>query len=444
MKIPVAGNEKVSSEIVIQIESLTKNYRIFNHPSDRIRQALNLGQKVYFDEFSAIKDISFKINRGEIVGVIGRNGSGKSTLLQLICGILKPSFGSVRLNGRVSALLELGGGFNPEFTGRENVFFQGAIMGVSRKVMEKRFSQIAEFAEIGDFIDRPVRTYSTGMFVRLAFSIAINTDPDILIVDEALSVGDFLFQQKCLEKIKQLSANGVTILFVSHDTGLVRDLCNRVLYLKEGSLQFFGNTRQAMQLYFSDKQNVILKSNSFENINNYIKNKEVEKIIVDSIWCRGMNALGEDSGFLIAVACYDELENPRMSFNIGESLFLKIVFIPNLETSNHVSLEIWNKHNHLVSSVGSSSMKLSSPNAHVGELVIFEMNIKLQLEAGEYSIVINQGHKTGPNLGICLDSTGAIGPISVSWDYELYQAPFLGMVGLPVEGKFKTVGTASL
>lgn len=224
------------SDVVISARNLGKTYRIFGHPGDRIRQALTLGRMRFHREFTALRDVSFDIKKGETVGIIGRNGSGKSTLLQVICGILKPTSGTVTVNGRVSALLELGAGFNPEFTGRENVYFQGAVMGLSKEEMSARFDDIAHFADIGEFVDQPVRTYSSGMFVRLAFAAAIHVDPDILVIDEALSVGDIGFQAKCMRKIAELQESGVTILLVTHNTDQVVNHCSRGLLLDHGAL----------------------------------------------------------------------------------------------------------------------------------------------------------------------------------------------------------------
>ncbi len=240
------------SDVAISVKNLTKTYRIFAHPGDRIKQALTFGQKQYHKEFTALKDVSFEIKKGETVGIIGRNGSGKSTLLQLICGILKPTSGSVQVNGRISALLELGAGFNPEFTGRENVYFQGAVMGIAREEMINRFDEIAEFADIGEFIDQPVRTYSSGMFVRLAFATAIHAAPDILVVDEALAVGDLIFQARCFERIKMLKSQGVTILLVSHSMQQILSNADLAILLEIGCLKSFsGDTTSVIAAYES-------------------------------------------------------------------------------------------------------------------------------------------------------------------------------------------------
>ena len=237
------------SDIAISVKDLTKTYRIFGHPGDRIKHALTFGRKRFHTEFTALKNVSFEIKKGETVGIIGRNGSGKSTLLQLICGILKPTSGSVEVHGRISALLELGAGFNPEFTGRENVYFQGAVTGLSKEEMSLRFDDIAAFADIKEFIDQPVRTYSSGMFLRLAFSVAVHVEPDILIVDEALAVGDAFFQKRCHERIRQMQSSGLTVIMVSHDHELVRNLTSRALLLGQGAVVFWGDAREATHRY---------------------------------------------------------------------------------------------------------------------------------------------------------------------------------------------------
>lgn len=238
-----------SDDIAISVRNLTKTYRLFGHPGDRVKQFFSFGLKQYHREFTALSDVSFDIKKGEVVGIIGRNGSGKSTLLQLICGILKPTAGSVTVNGRVSALLELGAGFNPEFTGRENVFFQGALMGFTRAQMEARFDEIAEFADIGEFIDQPVRTYSSGMYVRLAFAVAVSVAPEILVVDEALAVGDHGFQRKCFARIDALRNAGCTVLFVSHDLGAILSQSDRAMLLRQGRLVNLGEPKRVTEDY---------------------------------------------------------------------------------------------------------------------------------------------------------------------------------------------------
>lgn len=237
------------SDIAISVKNLTKTYRIFGHPGDRIKQFFSLGFKQYHREFTALKDATFEIQKGETVGIIGRNGAGKSTLLQTICGITKPTSGIVQVKGRISALLELGAGFNPEFTGRENVYFQGAVMNLSREEMNARLANIIDFAGIAEFIDQPVRTYSSGMYVRLAFSVAAHIEPDILVVDEALGVGDAEFQERSISRMKAMQKNGATIIFVSHSIPSIRNFCQRVIWLERGEVFQLGNAGNVCLAY---------------------------------------------------------------------------------------------------------------------------------------------------------------------------------------------------
>ena len=246
----------MSSDISIKVENLSKCYQIYDQPSDRLKQfvvprlqrAIGQPSMQYYREFWALKDVSFVVKRGETVGIIGRNGSGKSTLLQMICGTLNQTRGSIQTYGRIAALLELGAGFNPEFSGRENVYMNGAVLGLSKEEIDQRFDDIAEFADIGDFIEQPVKTYSSGMMVRLAFAVIAHVDADILVIDEALAVGDAFFTQKCMRFLRAFMKNG-TILFVSHDTGSVRNLCNKAIWLEKGSILQQGTPKDVCENY---------------------------------------------------------------------------------------------------------------------------------------------------------------------------------------------------
>lgn len=233
---------------VIRAHNLSKSYRVFRRPLDRLKQSLWRGKRTFFSEFWAVENASFDIKKQETVGIIGSNGSGKSTLLRLINGILVPTGGNLEVNGRITALLELGAGFNSEFTGRENVFMNAAIMGLSRKETESRFKEIESFAGIGHFIDQPVKTYSSGMYVRLAFSVAVHVSPEILLIDEALSVGDIRFRQKCMARIKEFCASG-TVVFVSHDMAAVKELCSRVIWIEAGRIQVDGVPKTVVDKY---------------------------------------------------------------------------------------------------------------------------------------------------------------------------------------------------
>jgi ABC-type polysaccharide/polyol phosphate transport system ATPase subunit len=245
----VAGSK---SDSVIRFEQVSKSYAIYERPSDRLRELATLGRLKRHRDFKALDDVSFSVRRGETFCIIGENGSGKSTMLQIIAGILQPSAGIVQVEGRVAALLELGSGFNPEFSGRDNVYLNAAILGLTHAETERRFHAIEEFAEIGDFLDQPVKTYSSGMAVRLAFAVAIHVDPEILLVDEALAVGDVYFRQRCLRKVHELRQHGVTILFVSHSMGDIKAIGDRVLWLDRGSVRDLGTTDLVISKYLAE------------------------------------------------------------------------------------------------------------------------------------------------------------------------------------------------
>jgi len=248
---------------IVEFRSVSKSYPIYSSPSARLKELLCLNRISFHRDFSALRDVSFQIFPGETFCIVGENGSGKSTLLQIVAGILYPTQGDVSVNGRVAALLELGTGFNPEFTGRQNVYLNAAILGLSRKEIDSKFRHIEEFAEIGEFIDQPVKTYSSGMAVRLAFAVAIHVDPEILLVDEALAVGDIYFRQRCLRKVHELRAAGVTILFVSHAMGEVKAIGDRALWLDAGRIREIGSAETVVTKYMAamaEKDNVYLKT----------------------------------------------------------------------------------------------------------------------------------------------------------------------------------------
>lgn len=236
----------------IEVNDLGKCYQIYDKPSDRLKQMLISGRKKYYKEFWALQSINFKIPKGKVIGILGKNGAGKSTLLQIICGTLSPTQGTVNVNGRIAALLELGSGFNPEFTGIENIYMNGQILGLDSSQMDAKLKAILEFADIGDFIHQPVKTYSSGMFARLAFSVAVNVEPDLLIVDEALSVGDAWFQHKSMARMRQLMESGCSVLFVSHSIDAVRALCDEAIWLDQGQVKMQGNVTDVTNAYMND------------------------------------------------------------------------------------------------------------------------------------------------------------------------------------------------
>ena len=241
----------MSSEVVIHADAVAKNYRLYATPRDRLKQLFARRDRKYYREFAALSDVSFEVKRGETVGIIGRNGSGKSTLLQIVCGTLQPSTGRMTTHGRIAAILELGAGFSPEFSGRENIFLNGYIVGLTQQEIEARLDAICAFADIGDFIEQPIKTYSTGMVVRLAFAVMAHVDAEILVIDEALAVGDARFVQKCMRFLREFKERG-TLLFVSHDTAAVASLCDRALLLDGGRVKALGPSKQVCELYLEN------------------------------------------------------------------------------------------------------------------------------------------------------------------------------------------------
>lgn len=308
-----------SNDIAICVQNLGKCYQIYNAPRDRLKQFVlphlqrfvKRPQQHYFREFWALRDVTFDVKKGESVGVIGRNGSGKSTLLQLIAGTLSPTGGSVQVNGRIAALLELGSGFNAEFTGRENVFMNASVLGLSQEEIASRFQEIATFANIGDFIEQPVKTYSSGMLVRLAFAVSVCVQPDILIIDEALAVGDMAFQFKCLERLKQLIESGTTLLFVSHDISLVRSFCDLTLLLDQGQPAAFGPSLEVTETYLMNARQEQMASSINRTVS--IKPRAAEE-------CRF--AFGTDQGRVIKTA-FANNHVARAVFETGDLITVK-------------------------------------------------------------------------------------------------------------------------
>lgn len=300
----------------INVQKVVKTYKLYSNNMDRLKEALlPNSSKRYSTDFQALNNINFTVAKGDIVGIIGTNGSGKSTILKIICGVLQPTSGSVEVNGRVSALLELGAGFNMEYTGIENVRLNGMMQGLSYQRIEEKIPAILDFAEIGDFAYQPVKTYSSGMFARLAFATAINIEPDILIIDEALSVGDMYFQEKCYEKMKQMVQSGATILFVSHSLPAIRNFCNKVVWIEQGELKAEGRADAVCAQY---KRYLESKQTPVQEIPTEIKNpqsgKEKNKLLITSVELdKTCYYMDED----IRVTVHLAYRTDKVSFGVG-------------------------------------------------------------------------------------------------------------------------------
>ena len=443
----------MSPEPVISATNLSKAYRIWESPASRLTAPLQAAvagvlpgtagrwwkQRAAqcYRDFWALKEINFEVKKGESVGIIGRNGSGKSTLLQIIAGTLQPTEGAVKVNGRVAALLELGSGFNPEFTGRENVYLNGAVLGLTRREIDARFDDIAAFADIGDFLDQPVKTYSNGMLMRLAFAVQTAVEPDVLIVDEALSVGDFFFQQKCFQRIRHLRQQGTTILFVSHDMASVRDLCNRAIYLQRGQLVYCGETQHAISSYFreSDTSAPIQTTPAPAAASARKGSRQVEQVLASAQWRQTESEpLPGKPAQLLAVEILDVQERPAMKHRMSETAIFRGYFRAHQDAEMHMALEFKNRNGQVVSSLGSRVQGLPPVQAKTGQVWCFEARLPLRLEAGEYSFQFCLGlPHPKPNIGIRFAESPWLGPITISWDYETETAPFLGMFDLPAD-----------
>lgn len=322
----------------IQVEKISKQYKLYEKQVDRLKEAIHPLRRNYHTDFYALNKVTFQVEKGETLGILGKNGSGKSTLLKIITGVLTPSNGHVHISGKVAALLELGAGFNPEYTGIENIYLNGLLMGISREDMSNKLSDILSFADIGDFIYQPVKNYSSGMFARLAFAVAINVEPEILIIDEALSVGDIFFQQKCFEKIKTMKKQGVTILFVSHDVSSISTLCDRCVLLNKGEVYSYGEPRRIINDYvklYNTNDEITKKISKLENEKTVIEmnpsNNDMEEYrygddsaVIRNIECISGND-NEDSWLVytleqfilkITIDFYEDCTNPVVGFYI--------------------------------------------------------------------------------------------------------------------------------
>jgi len=320
----------------IKVENLTKIYKLYDHPQDRVKESLHPFRKSYHRDFYALQDVSFEVQKGETVGIIGKNGSGKSTLLKIITGLLTPSSGNVEVNGKVSSLLELGAGFNPEFTGIENIYLNGTIMGYTREEMDKRLDDILAFADIGDFVYQQVKTYSSGMFVRLAFAVAINVDPDILIIDEALSVGDINFQFKCYSKFNSFKELGKTILFVTHAVDLIKTYCDKAIFINDGKLVNSGSPKIIVNEYLRYMRKMESKEiGKNEQANNVIQTDnsiDTLQVIEQSLWYnKNEYRYGTGEVVFTKIGLFNLHNETVKEFEAGEYIIIEIEAQSNID-----------------------------------------------------------------------------------------------------------------
>lgn len=397
----------MSSEIAIRVNQLSKCYHVYAAPYDRLKQfvlpsldkLLGAEPRNYYDEFWALNDVSFEIKKGEVVGIIGRNGSGKSTLLQLICGTLSPTNGSVQTHGRIAALLELGSGFNPEFSGRENVYLNAAILGLSKEDTDRKYDEILAFADIGEFIDQPVKTYSSGMAVRLAFAVASCVDPDILIVDEALAVGDIRFQLKCQRKFEEFRGQGKTILVVSHSGADIVRLCDRAVWLNDGRMRAEGEPQGVIEEYHAwMMHDTVLKVTSAVCVDGVGSNLGRGS---DSLAAMPSNATmtGEGGASIDAVGLFDDGGNLVRVLDRGQQVrvVFKVSVYERIE-SPFFGMQIINSKGLRVISNGNLVIGNYLRPIEAGTVVRVEFSFQFpEIENGEYLIALGVNDGTSEN-----------------------------------------------
>jgi lipopolysaccharide transport system ATP-binding protein len=389
----------------ISVKNLGKCYQIYDRPKDRLKQSVCLRiqklfgvtAKKYYQDFWALKNISFEIIKGETIGVVGKNGSGKSTLLQLVCGTLAPTVGKIEVNGRLAALLELGSGFNLEFTGRENIFLNGMILGLSKNEIADKMDAIVAFAEIGEFIDQPVKIYSSGMFIRLAFAIQANIDPDILIIDEALSVGDAYFVHRCMNRFHELQKKGCTIIIVSHDSSAIKRLCQRVLWLDKGRSVDFGEPNRIVDLYL---QNLFNISNNdcikLEGKSIQIKENQLSGLECETYIPKSDGRIGDGALKISGVQIYDANKVVLKHVRWDETIQLCITMHNNiLPTRTRISAGYIFRDHRGIDIAGTNLIieDVELESRGIGEIFTAKFFIKIpMLQPGTYSISPSVGY----------------------------------------------------
>jgi ABC-type polysaccharide/polyol phosphate transport system ATPase subunit len=428
-------------EIIISARDVSKTYRIWAHPSGRAKavlyRALGLHRQAAagYREFHAVQPLSFEIRRGEAVGIIGRNGSGKSTLLQLIAGILQSSTGTLTTHGRISALLELGSGFNPEFTGRENVYLNGSILGLGAREMDARIAQIIAFADIGEFIDEPVKTYSSGMMMRLAFAVAVSVQPDILIVDEALSVGDVFFTQKCFERIREILAAGATLIFVSHDTAAVQNLCTRGLLLHQGKLLHDGTPEECVTRYFALGASRASTAPVVAGTHPAVEAAQRQEVLAHDLLPMAKSRHGDRHLEFAAAAFINDrgTHDPEVALGARGTLRL-LVRATQAVAHPALGLQLFDRMANLIFSAGTPQLHFALPPLAAGEEILVDFRLGFDVQPGEYTLGLDAGAlgPDGPNHGVFHDRITGLGPIAVTFD-SLAAQPFFGAARLPLE-----------
>lgn len=453
-----AGVSPPPDGAAIDARNLSKAYRMWRTPASRlsaplldrarrlvpappVRRRLESALAASYHDFHALTGVSFSVPRGESVGIIGRNGSGKSTLLHILAGTLQPTTGDVVVRGRVAALLELGSGFNPEYSGRENVYLNASILGLDRDQIEQRLEEIVAFADIGEFLDQPLKTYSSGMVVRLAFSVAISVEPDVLIVDEALSVGDVFFVQKCFRRVRELLDRGITLLFVSHDLAAVQNLCRRTLLLEAGQLVFDGSPEEASSRYYASASSRQRSLESVGHAGAAVEERDEEQfrrdrdaIVAANILPQARARHGERELELVAAT----VENGDGAHSFSSRLFDVVTFRILIRAHKtivapSVGIHLHDRMHNLVFAAGTRQLGVPFPTMCAGDERIVTLGLRMAVQPGVYTFSLGGAEPSadGPNAGWLQDRHEGLGPLVVHAD-GFETLPFFGIAQLPL------------
>lgn len=397
-------------DIAIRVQDVSKLYKLYDKPSDRLKESLGISKKKRYKEHYALHNVSFDVKRGETVGIIGTNGSGKSTILKIITGVLNPTGGQVLIDGRISALLELGAGFNMEYTGLENVYLNGTMIGFTREEIDAKLDDILNFADIGDFINQPVKTYSSGMFVRLAFAVAINIEPEILIVDEALSVGDVFFQAKCYKKFEEFKAQGKTVLFVSHDLGSVNKYCDRVVLLNKGNKVAEGDSKEIIDMYkriLANPEAAEAESVGAQTGTQKKEKKDSPKDKENHLWMDSMllnpdkQEYGDRKAMIVDFGIFDEAGEVTNSVNKLErfAIRMKVAFTQEIEDPI-MAFTIRDLKGTELCGTNTRIEDLHFGTVHAGETIEVSFTQEMRLQRGQYLIQLGCTSFEGDDLAV--------------------------------------------
>lgn len=425
------------SETVINANNISKRFKVYSNPWHRAVEWGSFGRVKKHEDFWALKDISFQVEKGECLGIIGANGAGKSTLLKILTGTLSPTSGQFNIRGNVLSLLELGTGFNMELTGRQNLFNSARLLGFPDSYIAGRIREIEEFSELGDFFDRPIKMYSSGMYVRLAFSMFVNMEPQILIIDEALSVGDVFFQQKSFAKMREIIKSGTTCIFVSHDLSAVQNLCDWAILLNQGEIGFSGEPEEAVSRYFaglSKRPSVkAVSNNAIPNVEMHIDPNDI--LAHDILGNNKNNRYGAGGMEILALRVTDKKGKDTLQVEMMDTLTFNLLIKANEEIPDpSTGIRLFDRMGNRIYTAGTRQLKYQLPPLLPGEQIVVRFDLTMSVQPGEYTfgVGVSEPSEEGPNVGFAHDRIDMMGPITVIFDHdEVF--PFYGIAKLPME-----------